>query len=85
MSGWELAEWLSQRFCPHLVQFGANHAGNQGRNREVLLKGMEPETAIEGAREGHAQPGRCFSAFVVLRTVMIGIGIGSGMGSRGCG
>jgi len=75
LSGWELDQWPSQRFGSQLVQFGANHAGNQGRNREVLLKGMQPETAIEGAREGHAQPGRCFSSIVVFRTLMIGLGI----------
>jgi len=83
LSGADLARLPGQHFCPHLVQFGANHAGNQGRYREVLLKGMQPETAIEGARESHAQPSRCFSGIGVLRSVMNAIAIG--IESRGRG
>lgn len=71
----ELARWPTKRFCfcPHLVQFGANHASDQGRYREVLLKGMEPKTAIERARKGHAQPGRRFTGMgLELNQVLIG-------------
>lgn len=71
----ELARWPTKRFCfcPHLVQFGANHASDQGRYREVLLKGMEPKTAIERARKGHAQPGRHFTGMgLELNQALIG-------------